>query len=335
MTFLDNFLSNMLKKFKNINISVDADTDLSYLHQKAITKRTKTVQTTDLKEKIEGMISLHKDMIEKLTRIQTESAISLPSKLEEIQTNLEKIQKNLEEIQKNLEEIQSEPNTIITKLVEIQTTLEKIQTNLKKIQSEPNTIITKLVEIQKTLVEIQTTLEEIKTKQNTNLVDDNKKLFKKTDNGYVIFSKKQFNNTEGLAEGSAEGSAEDLASLKTYKKGENYFIYGKDDNDINIYRVKSYYTLSYIVNIIYDLFDDIIIISKKSTDSTDSNDGYNKILHQYKDYNLNNFIFIYNNNNNEDINNISEARTLIDKKIQVIDKITKDDYDKIKKLIHT
>lgn len=322
MTFLDNFLSNMLKKFKNQKIDVDKEHHDLLLKAKTI-KNTKTVQTTDLKEKIESMISLHKDMIdiiENLTRIQTESAISLPSKLEEIQTNLEKIKKNLEEIQ-------SVPNTIKTNLGEIQTNLEKIQTNLKKIQSEPNTIITKLEEIQTTLVEIQTTLGEIKTKQNTNLVDDNKKLFKKTDNGYFIFSKKQFDNTDD--------SAEDLASLKTYKKGENYFIYGKDDNDINIYRVKSYYTLSYIVNIIYDLFDDIIIISKKSTDSTDSNDGYNKILHQYKDYNLNNFIFIYNNNNVDDINNISEARTLIDKKIQVIDKITKDDYNKIKELIHT
>ena len=324
MTFLDNFLSNMLKKFKNQKIDVDKEHHDLLLKAKTI-KNTKTVQTTDLKEKIESMISLHKymiDIIENLTRIQTESAISLPSKLEEIQTNLEKIKKNLEEIQ-------SVPNTIKTNLGEIQTNLEKIQTNLKKIQSEPNTIITKLEEIQTTLVEIQTTLGEIKTKQNTNLVDDNKKLFKKTDNGYFIFSKKQFDNTDD--------SAEDLASLNEYKKRENYFIYGKDDNDINIYRVKSYYTLFNIVNIIYTRFDDIIIIPNKSTNSTnstDSNDGYNKILHQYKDYNLNNFIFIYNNNN-EDINNISEARALIDKKIQVKDKITKDDYDKIKNLIHT
>ena len=108
MTFLDNFLSNMLKKFKNQKIDVDKEHHDLLLKAKTI-KNTKTVLTTDLKEKIESMISLHKDMIEKLTGIQTESVISLPSKLEEIQTNLE-------EIQTNLKKIQSEPNTIITTL---------------------------------------------------------------------------------------------------------------------------------------------------------------------------------------------------------------------------
>jgi hypothetical protein len=107
-------------------------------------------------------------------------------------------------------------------------------------------------------------------------------------------------------------------------KSFNYLIY-KNDNDILIKPIKKYYTLKDILKQIYDSHDNIIIVSKDK----DIGEKTNNILYQYKDYNKINLIFIYNDkdNNNDDIDELIDAKNNYEQKITV------KEYNNIKEVI--
>jgi hypothetical protein len=152
---------------------------------------------------------------------------------------------------------------------------------------------------------------------------ENEKLFFKqysTDSTtYEIYYK-------ALGDFNKDSEYTNIIKKKEMNESFNYLIYKKEDN-ILIKPIKKYYTLKDILKQIYDSHDNIIIVSKDK----DIGEKTNNILYQYKYYNKINLIFIYNdkdNNNNDDIDELIDAKNNYEQNI-----ISQEDYNNIKEVI--
>jgi len=111
-------------------------------------------------------------------------------------------------------------------------------------------------------------------------------------------------------------------------KSFNYFVYSLDEINVKITPIKKYYTLNDILKHICNLFDNIIIISKKISSSPIS------VLYQYKDYKHKSLIFIYNSTNNDILKNIRGFIDIIPENTRPDNPITIDEYNSIKTEIY-
>ena len=115
-------------------------------------------------------------------------------------------------------------------------------------------------------------------------------------------------------------------SLRSFN---NYIFYIDNNNNLKEkFKINRKYNLKYILKIIYETYDDIIIVSKR--------DNIKNILYQYKDSNYINIIFIYEKN--IEIRNIENFEKIIDNKNQDKDNSTiqndNNDYKIIREHFH-
>ena len=151
------------------------------------------------------------------------------------------------------------------------------------------------------------------------------------DNNYLL-SFKQYTNAEEQYTDYTIYYKDNDEALNTgtnfLDKSFNYFVYSPDGTNVKITPIKKYYTLNDILKHICNLFDNIIIISKKISSSPIS------VLYQYKDYKHKSLIFIYNSTNNDILKNIRGFIDIIPENTRPDNPITIDEYNSIKTEIY-
>ena len=151
-----------------------------------------------------------------------------------------------------------------------------------------------------------------------------------SDDDNYLLSFKQYTNAEQYTDYTIYYKDNDALNTKTnfLDKSFNYFVYSLDDINVKITPIKKYYTLNDILKHICNLFDNIIIISKKISSSPIS------VLYQYKDYKHKSLIFIYNSTNNDILKNIRGFIDIIPENTRPDNPITIDEYNSIKTEIY-
>ena len=151
------------------------------------------------------------------------------------------------------------------------------------------------------------------------------------DNNYLL-SFKQYTNAEEQYTDYTIYYKDNDEALNTgtnfLDKSFNYFVYSPDGTNVEITPIKKYYTLNDILKHICNLFDNIIIISKKISSSPIS------VLYQYKDYKHKSLIFIYNSTYNDILKNIRGFIDIIPENTRPDNPITIDEYNSIKTEIY-
>ena len=104
----------------------------------------------------------------------------------------------------------------------------------------------------------------------------------------------------------AKAKAADMNKNISLRSFNNYIFYIGNDNKLKEkFKINRKYNLKYILKIIYEKYDDIIIVSKRYESSKN-------ILYQYKDSNYINILFIYEKD--IEIRNIENFKKIIDNK---------------------
>ena len=107
-------------------------------------------------------------------------------------------------------------------------------------------------------------------------------------------------------EEEAKAKAADMNKNISLRSFNNYIFYIGNDNKLKEkFKINRKYNLKYILKIIYEKYDDIIIVSKPY-------ESNKNILYQYKDSNYINIIFIYEKD--IEIRNIENFKKIIDNK---------------------
>ena len=152
-----------------------------------------------------------------------------------------------------------------------------------------------------------------------------------SDDDNYLLSFKQYTNAEQYTDYTIYYKDNDEAlntGTNFLDKSFNYFVYSPDGTNVKITPIKKYYTLNDILKHICNLFDNIIIISKKISSSPIS------VLYQYKDYKHKSLIFIYNSTNNDIFQNIRGFIDIIPENTRPDNPITIDEYNSIKTEIY-
>ena len=134
------------------------------------------------------------------------------------------------------------------------------------------------------------------TKVQNQLIPDFFKTYPYTDKNITILYK-DIGEDSDKGKNNAPFNIDD-SLLKSY----NYLIY-INNGKIDVFKIKRYYNLKYILKNIY-IYKDIIIISKKDAFKIDAS----KTLYQYNKYLSINLIFIYKNIGENDINNLPKFK---------------------------
>ena len=152
-----------------------------------------------------------------------------------------------------------------------------------------------------------------------------------SDDDNYLLSFKQYTNAEQYTDYTIYYKDNDEAlntGTNFLDKSFNYFVYSPDGTNVKITPIKKYYTLNDILKHICNLFDNIIIISKKISSSPIS------VLYQYKDYKHKSLIFIYNSTYNDILKNIRGFIDIIPQNTRPDNPITIDEYNSIKTEIY-